>query len=162
MFCFYCDCLGHTEQLCEKLFSAKIDDGERLLGAELRDDMRRGGGSSGNKWLRPGPDLVNQNRPSAKPNVPTANPTNHAVNISVSTFPGSVVNLLPTISGAHNIMHAAVNIPAGGPTQNLNNNQLSVIAPNQLQGANLSHDTEADPRKRRRSASTLYGSSSLP
>ena len=48
-FCYYCGCLGHIEDYCEKLYSIESDDGTRLWGPELRVEKHkktRGGGGT--------------------------------------------------------------------------------------------------------------------
>lgn len=52
IFCFVCDCIGHTEQSCEVLFVLESDDGVRGWSAELRAEQRRMGAAGGSRFLK--------------------------------------------------------------------------------------------------------------
>lgn len=51
-FCFFCGCLGHSEQFCEIFLSRDQDDRARGWGVELRAELRKLGGAGSNHWMR--------------------------------------------------------------------------------------------------------------
>lgn len=78
-FCFFCDCLGHTEQKCEDLFVVAVYDGVRGWSVVLRAsgtkavDWRRWQ----NRWLRE--EGRNSNLHDFS-DLPNQNPGSHATN----------------------------------------------------------------------------------
>jgi hypothetical protein len=64
IFCFMCGILGHTDKKCTKLYELEDDDGFRGWGNDLKPEIRRGGGTATNRWLRE-PQAVQQNNINA-------------------------------------------------------------------------------------------------
>lgn len=52
--CFLCGILSNVEQFCPNLFDMEEDEGVRLWGASLWDEILRGGLVSGRRWLQEG------------------------------------------------------------------------------------------------------------
>lgn len=52
IFCYMCGMLGHLDNSCNKLFDLVRDDSSRNWGPEIKAEVRRGGSSSGARWLR--------------------------------------------------------------------------------------------------------------
>lgn len=76
-FCYYCGCLGHIEDYCEKLYSNESDDGTRLWGPELRVDRQHntGGGRGAGR----------NSEASGVASVPAADKELNAVNAASKT-----------------------------------------------------------------------------
>lgn len=47
VFCYLCGLLGHTDDLCDKIFDLEEDNGERGWGTYLKTDTRMGGAGRG-------------------------------------------------------------------------------------------------------------------
>jgi len=52
-FCYYCGCLGHIEDYCEKLYSLEVGDGTRLWGPEQRVDKQSNSGAGRGPGWKP-------------------------------------------------------------------------------------------------------------
>ncbi|MCI09365.1 hypothetical protein A2U01_0030451 [Trifolium medium] len=52
MYCYYCGLLGHTDETCDLLYSAEVDDGVRKWGPEVRVEVRKPRDGGGGRWLR--------------------------------------------------------------------------------------------------------------
>lgn len=53
-FCFYCGILGHSDQVCEKLYDSSLPRSEFRYDISLRANPRRASGVDSSKWIRQG------------------------------------------------------------------------------------------------------------
>lgn len=153
VFCFVCGIIGHVEQLCPRLFEIEEDDGQRNWGPELRAEVRRGGGTAGNKWLR---DVTGDKPRSAfNANHGGENLGNcHA--IKQSEFSGTTANQLGAKSGNNMGMGHIVEYVENVSHANHENMGAHHIYTNPLALTGTNDDMDVNfERKRRRKAAPV-------
>ncbi|RHN78166.1 putative transcription factor interactor and regulator CCHC(Zn) family [Medicago truncatula] len=134
-FCYYCGCLGHIEDYCEKLYSVEADDGIRLWSSELRADRQKNtsGGARRNS--------VMGGATSASSTVSVTDTGVNAINtVSKTANPESLLQLLRN----PHLMQPRLSVNAPKPNQNdeilQEENHESVIINNKAKRSRESTD----------------------
>lgn len=105
LFCSLCGMIGHSDQLCDKIFELEDDTGDRQWGNFLKADQRRQVNGGANKWLREGeggarrPVLENPNNNGTDSSIPCYQEFNVGDNM---TYNSSASN------GEHGVPHTNI------------------------------------------------------